>query len=62
MTDERMGGGDWLKDMLHIFEKYETSFSLWNYRSPSMGIYRRGFGENVEKPNVALIEILKQNL
>ena len=62
ITDERMGGGDWLKDMLHIFEKYETSFSLWNYRSPSMGIYRRGFGENVEKPNVALIEILKQNL
>ncbi|MEW9922239.1 glycoside hydrolase family 5 protein [Marimonas sp. MJW-29] len=62
ITDHRLGGGEWLKDMLHIFRKYNTSFSLWNYRSSSMGIYRHGFGERTERPNLELMEILRENL
>ncbi|MDQ2092283.1 glycoside hydrolase family 5 protein [Marimonas arenosa] len=56
------GGGNWVRDLLGIFSKYETSFSLWNYHGSSMGVYRSGMGSEPAEPNEELIEILQKNL
>jgi endoglucanase len=59
---EGMGGGAWVEDLLRIFNKYDTSFSLWNYHGASMGIYRSEIGSKPAKPNEGLIKVLRENL
>lgn len=59
---EGKGGENWVADMLRIFEKYDTSFSLWNYHGSSMGIFRSEVGMEPAQPNTKLIATLKENL
>lgn len=60
-TSEK-GGEKWVEDILDIFKRYDTSFSLWNYHGAAMGIYLSDYGSFPLNPNRKLIESLESKL
>ena len=56
------GGGQWVADMLDIFDAHGVSYALWNYHGPSMGMYLSAYGSAPAEPNLALIEVVREHL
>lgn len=56
------GGDKWIEDILEIFQKYDTSFSLWNYHGANMGLYLSGPESYPSNSNQNLIDVIRRNL
>ena len=56
------GGAEWVADMLGIFDQYGTSYALWHYHGPSMGLYLSAFGSAPAEPNRVLIDVVRDHL
>jgi len=56
------GGEKWIADILDIVQAHDTSFALWVYRGPAMGLYLCEYGTGPQNPNLKLMRVLKEKL